>query len=143
MHALINNEILSAEMGDNSTINSQFENIQMKINALNLISEKIINKEKNVFSQMRMKPEGYSLSQNYPNPFNPTTKISYGIPKEGFVTLKIYDILGKEVMTLVNGNMQAGYYDAEFSGNNLASGLYFYKLESGSFKETKRMLLIK
>ncbi|MBV6479908.1 MAG: hypothetical protein HGGPFJEG_02714 [Ignavibacteria bacterium] len=92
-------------------------------------------------------PKEYSLIQNYPNPFNPSTRISYAIPKEGFVTLKIYDILGKEVMTLVNENMQAGYYDVEFNASSaaggLASGLYFYTIKSGSFVETKRMLLIK
>ena len=65
------------------------------------------------------------------------------MPKERFVTLKIYDILGKEVMTLVNENKQAGYYDVEFNAINFASGLYFYTLKSGSFVETKRMLLIK
>ena len=69
------------------------------------------------------------------------------MPKERFVTLKIYDVIGKEVMTLANGNMQAGYYEAEFSGSSaaggLASGLYFYTIKSGSFVETKRMLLIK
>jgi len=88
-------------------------------------------------------PTEYELQQNYPNPFNPSTKISYAIPKEGFVTLKIYDVLGKEVMTLVNDSKQAGYYEAEFSGSNLASGLYFYTIKSGSFVETKRMILIK
>ncbi|MBV6480241.1 MAG: hypothetical protein HGGPFJEG_03094 [Ignavibacteria bacterium] len=89
----------------------------------------------------------YVLNQNYPNPFNPSTKISYAIPKEGFVTLKIYDVLGKEVMTLVNETKQAGYYEVEFSSESaagrLASGIYFYKLETGSFKETKLMIMIK
>jgi len=99
------------------------------------------------FNPIKLTTENYELYQNYPNPFNPSTRISYAIPKEGFVTLKIYDILGKEVMTLVNENMQAGYYDVEFNASSaaggLASGLYFYTIKSGSFVETKRMLLIK
>ncbi|MBL8008535.1 MAG: T9SS type A sorting domain-containing protein, partial [Ignavibacteria bacterium] len=88
-------------------------------------------------------PSAFSLSQNYPNPFNPSTKISYAIPTEGLVRLSIYNILGRQVATLVNDFRRAGYYDADFNASDLASGLYFYKLESGSFTETKRMLLIK
>jgi len=101
------------------------------------------NEPRPYFNEQGDIPDEYSLDQNYPNPFNPVTRICYAIPVEGFVTLKIYDVLGKEVMTLVNEPKQAGYYDTEFSGSNLASGLYFYKLEAGSFVETKRMLLIK
>ncbi len=88
-------------------------------------------------------PETYSLSQNYPNPFNPTTKINFSIPKQGFVTLKVYDVLGKEVKTLVNEQKPIGNYNIEFNGSNLASGVYFYRLEAGDFKEIKRMILIK
>lgn len=85
----------------------------------------------------------FSLSQNYPNPFNPVTKINFTIPKQGLVNLKVYNILGKEVMTLVNEVRQAGSYDAVFNGADLSSGVYFYKLESLGFSKTKRMLLIK
>lgn len=88
-------------------------------------------------------PVSYSLKQNYPNPFNPVTKISFSIPKQGFVTLKIYDILGNEVSTLVNENRNAGNYDIEFKGDNLSSGVYYYKLESGGFTDIKKMTLIK
>ena len=88
-------------------------------------------------------PTTYSLSQNYPNPFNPTTKIEYSIPKQGFVSLKIYDLIGREVANLVNGEMEAGYYLIDFNGSHLASGVYFYRLEASSFVETKRMVLIK
>ncbi len=88
-------------------------------------------------------PESYSLSQNYPNPFNPTTNLEFGISKLGFVSLKVYDVLGKEVMTLVNEIKPAGRYKIDFNGSNLSSGMYFYKLEAGNFTETKRMLLIK
>ena len=88
-------------------------------------------------------PTEFVLQQNYPNPFNPSTKISYSIPKSSFVTLKIYDVLGKEVMTLVNETKQVGNYEVEFNGSNLSSGAYFYRLESGDFKDIKRMVLIK
>jgi hypothetical protein len=85
----------------------------------------------------------YSLSQNYPNPFNPTTKISFSIPTNGFVTMKIFDVAGKEVMTLVNKSMTVGSYSVDFNGASLSSGVYFYRLESGNFVETKKMMLVK
>ncbi len=88
-------------------------------------------------------PIKYNLSQNYPNPFNPTTTISYDIQNDGIVTIKIYDILGKEVKVLVNEFRQAGSYQINFDGYNLSSGIYFYKLETGNFVQTKRMALIK
>jgi len=88
-------------------------------------------------------PNSYSLSQNYPNPFNPTTKINFALPKQGLVTLKIYDVLGREVRTLVNEVKSAGQYSVDFNASEFSSGVYFYKLESGTFSETKRMLLIK
>jgi len=85
----------------------------------------------------------YSLSQNYPNPFNPTTKITFAIPTTGFVTLKVYNMVGKEVMTLVNQSMNVGNYTVDFNGAGLSSGAYFYRLEAGNFVETKKMLLVK
>ena len=88
-------------------------------------------------------PDKYSLSQNYPNPFNPTTNLEFGIAELGKVTLKIYDGLGREIQTLVNGNFAPGNYKVDFDGSNFASGIYFYKLEAGSFVETKRMMLLK
>jgi hypothetical protein len=88
-------------------------------------------------------PSEYMLDQNYPNPFNPSTKISFAIPQSSFVTLKIYDVLGKEVARLVNETKAAGYYDLNFDADNFGSGMYFYKIEAGSFTQTKRMLLIK
>jgi len=90
-----------------------------------------------------MLPNTYSLSQNYPNPFNPMTKISFAIPKAGFVSLKVYDLLGREVSNLINEEKQAGNYSIDFNSGNLTSGVYFYKMQSGSFTETKKMLLIK
>jgi hypothetical protein len=88
-------------------------------------------------------PESYKLSQNYPNPFNPTTKISFTIPSSELVTLKIYNILGKEVMTLVNEVKNAGTFEVQFDASNLSSGAYFYRLETGNFVETKKMMLMK
>ncbi len=88
-------------------------------------------------------PAAYSLKQNYPNPFNPTTHLEFGISNLGFVSLKVYDVHGKEVATLVNENKQAGTYEVEWNGQGFASGVYFYRLEAGDFKETKRMLLVK
>jgi hypothetical protein len=88
-------------------------------------------------------PIKYSLEQNHPNPFNPTTTINYSLPSEGNVTLKIYDIQGNEVITLVNETKVAGYYNVVFNASNLSSGLYFYSIRSGDFLSTKKMLLLK
>jgi hypothetical protein len=89
----------------------------------------------------------YILSQNYPNPFNPVTNISYQLAKDGYVTLKIYDILGKEVASLVSDYKPAGSYNvqfnASFAGGGLSSGIYFYRLQSGSFIEIKKLILMK
>jgi hypothetical protein len=88
-------------------------------------------------------PKVYSLSQNYPNPFNPVTKINYELPKNGLVKLVIYDILGREVKTLVNELKTAGRYTIEFNGSQLASGVYFYRIQAGDFVQVKEMLMIK
>jgi photosystem II stability/assembly factor-like uncharacterized protein len=85
----------------------------------------------------------YNLEQNYPNPFNPTTMIKYDLPESGLVSLKVYDILGREVQTLVNGNKIKGTYEVSFNGSNLASGVYLYKLKTGNFTSIKKMMLIK
>ena len=85
----------------------------------------------------------YNLEQNYPNPFNPATVIKYSLKESGKVTLKIYDMLGKEVMTLVNETQNAGSHLINFNGNGLASGVYFYKLDTGSFTQVKKMILMK
>lgn len=88
-------------------------------------------------------PLKFSISQNYPNPFNPSTKISWQSPVGGWQTLKIYDVLGKEVATLVDGEKSPGSYEVEFNAQDLPSGIYFYQLKTGSFAETKKMILIK
>lgn len=88
-------------------------------------------------------PAGYNLSQNYPNPFNPVTNIKFSLPKSGNVSLKVYDITGKQVTELVNGFKSAGSYIVDFNASHLASGVYFYRLEASEFSEVKRMVLVK
>jgi len=88
-------------------------------------------------------PDEYALLQNYPNPFNPVTTIEYRIPEWSLVTIKVYDVLGNEVATLVNGEKPLGNYEVEFNANSLASGIYFYQLKAGKFIETKKMVLMK
>jgi hypothetical protein len=96
-------------------------------------------------------PDIFSLSQNYPNPFNPSTKIKFSIPLSRGVTegrgvltsLKIYDILSREVATLVNEPLQPCTYEVEWDASNFASGIYFYKLEAGTFSQTNKMVLMK
>jgi hypothetical protein len=104
-----------------------------------------------------IQPNAFYLDQNFPNPFNPTTKIKFTIPtsplnpspyqregnRERLITLKVYDVLGNEIATLVKEEKSAGSYEVEFDGTGLPSGIYFYKLQAGSFTETKKMLLIK
>ena len=104
-------------------------------------------------SENIISPDEFFLYQNSPNPFNPTTIIKYQIPKDGFVTLKIFDIVGNEVATLVNQEEAAGTYEIKFDASQLsnrissragyASGVYFYKIRAGEFSDTKKMLLIK
>ncbi len=91
---------------------------------------------------------GLELFQNYPNPFNPATKIKFDIPsivnsELSIVNLNVFDLLGKQVRVLVNEKLSAGSYEVQFDGSELTSGIYFYKLETGNFKEVKRMIFIK
>jgi len=88
-------------------------------------------------------PRAYSLSQNYPNPFNPSTSISFTLTKSTFVTLKIYNVLGNEITTLVNQNMPGGKHEIRFNANGLPSGVYLYTITAGDFVDTKKMLLMK
>ncbi len=95
-----------------------------------------INSETNIIN-------AFNLSQNYPNPFNPATKIVFSIPQISFVTLKVYDILGKEITTLVNERKSTGNYTVYFNASNLPSGVYFYRMQAGSFVSTKKFVLLK
>ena len=98
-------------------------------------------------SDEKQTPTEFSLAQNYPNPFNPSTKIRYSIPDVGSglaqTVLKVYDILGNEVATLVNEEKPAGVYEVTFDASELSSGIYFYKISAGSFNETKKMILLR
>jgi hypothetical protein len=88
-------------------------------------------------------PAEFVLSQNYPNPFNPSTRINYFLPKESFVSVKVYDFLGREVTTLVNEIKSTGSYDLVFDASNLPSGTYFYTLRTDNYSSTKKMILLK
>jgi hypothetical protein len=96
-----------------------------------------------ITSNNNIVPGEYNLYQCYPNPFNPVTNIKYDIPRSSFVTLKVYDIRGNEVATLVNNNQNAGQYIADFNGKNISSGVYYYKITAGSYSSTQKMILIK
>jgi hypothetical protein len=88
-------------------------------------------------------PKTFALKQNYPNPFNPSTTISYQLPVNNYVTLSIYDVVGREVITLVNEEKPAGRYDVVFDGSDLSSGIYLYQLKAGVYLETKKFILLK
>ena len=107
------------------------------LNALTLVSQLVSVEDEQTAVNT------FSLDQNYPNPFNPSTKISFIIAETGFVSLKIYDVLGNEVSTLVNEELQSGTYEYNFDAKGLTSGIYFYKLQVESFTETKKMILLK
>ena len=88
-------------------------------------------------------PDNFSLSQNYPNPFNPNTNISFSVPLQSLVTLKIFDILGREVAQLVNENLNPGNYNILWNASKFSSGVYFYTLIGDNFIETKKMILVR
>jgi hypothetical protein len=91
----------------------------------------------------KLGPVSYSLSQNYPNPFNPSTTIKFSIQNTGLVSLKIYNMLGQEVATIINSELKPGSYSYSFNASRLSSGVYFYSLNAGSFNQTKKMMLLK
>ncbi|MFC2134969.1 T9SS type A sorting domain-containing protein [Bacteroidota bacterium] len=143
-------EILIIEVGGDSEIPALFEFSVDKrapvgeeakiIFKINTPSGDRWSKEINVTVS---KPVSYELSQNYPNPFNPSTKIEFIIPDDEKVTVKVYDILGREVKTLLDEFKEAGHHEVEFNASSLASGTYIYRLNSGSFSQIKKMQLIK
>ncbi|MFZ1323065.1 MAG: T9SS type A sorting domain-containing protein [Ignavibacteria bacterium] len=164
----INNSGFYIERKSASVVNSNWENISFiegngNSNSVNQYSftEKNMNAGRYAYRLKQMdyngsfeyynlsgevviaSPNNYSLHQNYPNPFNPSTKIDFEIPESGTVSLKIYDILGNEMMTLINENKQAGFYSIEFKGSEFSSGVYYYKLESKGFTASRKMLLVK
>jgi hypothetical protein len=88
-------------------------------------------------------PTKYDLTQNYPNPFNPTTKIKFDVARVGDVKIVVYDVMGREVQTLVNESLKPGTYETSFDASALNSGVYFYRMVAGDYKETKKLLLLK
>ena len=96
-----------------------------------------------VHERQTASPAAFVLSQNYPNPFNPTTTISFSVPSKSSVSLKVFDILGREVSTIVSGELEAGSYTRQWNASAFASGVYFYRLQAGAFSETKKMFLLK
>ncbi len=143
-HAFLNKECVLAMLIDtsrNSKI-SQFANLNLhKLNLLAIINQ---NRHNSIMmADGNETPKTFQLYQNYPNPFNPVTTIKYEIPKDVFVSIKIYDVIGREVKTLVNDFERTGQYTVFFNGNNLASGVYFFRIQAGDYTNVKRMVLIK
>jgi hypothetical protein len=89
------------------------------------------------------RPDGFILNQNYPNPFNPTTTIRYGLPQSSPVTLVVYNTLGQQVATLIEGEQKAGYHEVKFDASGLASGMYLYRIRAGDFVQTRKLLLVR
>jgi parallel beta-helix repeat protein len=144
LHAFLNKECVLAMLIDTSrnSVISQFT--LLNLHKQNLLA--VINQQR--LTTLGMKtgnetPKSFKLEQNYPNPFNPVTNIKYELPKDVLVTIKIYDILGREIKTLVNDFQRTGEYVISFNGNNIASGVYFYRIVAGEFNSVKRMVLIK
>jgi hypothetical protein len=138
----------------NTTFKSSIDSLNVIVDLYNLIDDYAFLES--VLQQFKLIPpmglsddiifaDNFKLLQNYPNPFNPTTKIIFEVPMtgDGIVTLKVYDVLGREITTILNEEKPAGEYEVEFSGENLVSGVYYYTLTSGTFYETKKMILLR
>jgi hypothetical protein len=115
----------------------QLSSANLRNSGNNQMNIEIINSDVNAV------PTSFALDQNYPNPFNPSTIISYQLPEQRHVTVSIFNMLGEEVSTLVNEVKEAGYHKVEWSGTNLTSGVYFYRIEAGDFVSVKKMMLMK
>ena len=138
------------KIGSNITIpyllDSRETNIQLVIIAYDINGQIIAQLQENI--DINAIPDEYELSQNYPNPFNPVTKIEYGLPEKGQVKLVIYDILGMEVLTLVDGLQEAGYKTITWNGMNqtgrlVSAGMYFYAIQANDFRQVRKMILLK
>ena len=144
---------INTALGDTTVTvfnNSQIQNFEIEVNgqptSLVFDPNNYIMKQVNVVvgvDDKNVVPFKYSLEQNYPNPFNPSTKIKYQTAKSGMVNLKVYNVLGSEVATLVNKELPAGNHEVEFDASNLPSGIYFYTLNTGKFNQTKKMILLR
>ena len=119
----------TAYIGTFSNTTSRLQKLSLVANGVEVISSEV--------------PDGYELSQNYPNPFNPSTVINFSIPTSGLVTVKVFDILGQEVAELINEVKAAGSYQVDFNAANMSSGMYVYRISSGKFNATRKMMLLK
>ncbi len=142
-HALINKEILAAGSGDNLSSGNSFEEIEFKQIKINALLKGFNAKDENAVMPTKLIPQNFNLSQNYPNPFNPATTFNYDLPNDGIVTIKVYDILGREMTTLVNEMKTAGYHKVQFNAADFASGAYFYQMKSGEFVAVKKFVVLK
>ncbi|MEE9430031.1 MAG: T9SS type A sorting domain-containing protein [Melioribacteraceae bacterium] len=132
--------------GDNGTSLSKFAEINSGLDEHLFLADYKTGKEVAITGVERKSnsiPQEFLLEQNYPNPFNPSTKIRYSLPSNEFVTLKIYNILGSEVATLVNQKQTSGSYEVNFNGSDLTSGIYFYQISTSKFNQVRKMLLVK
>jgi hypothetical protein len=143
---------VNTSLGDTTVIvfnNSQNQNFQFNVNgnptSINFDYGNWILKYVNGITDTEILPipDEYVLKQNYPNPFNPTTTIEYSVPQSSYVTLKVFNVLGKEVATLVNGQNGAGRHKVNFDASTLNSGVYFYRIDADNFIDTKKMILLK
>lgn len=138
---LLNTTLLPSNSHKASGVRSNPDVLDLSLRGNNLTTVKdVTSNESNLNNRF---PQKFSLSQNYPNPFNPETKIVFNLVKSGLVKLTVYDIVGKEVETLVNENLQSGLHGVSFNGSRLSSGVYYYRLEIDGLYEIKRMTLIK
>jgi hypothetical protein len=140
--------LINGNGNSNSPKDYSFTDEHPKYGAASYRLKQIDNDGKYEFSKtvevdVQGRPKDFSLAQNYPNPFNPATLINYQVPSSSYVTLKVYNILGKEVLTLVDEEKNSGHYQVKLDGNGLASGIYFYTLRAGSFVQTRQCLLLK
>ncbi len=136
---------LNLILDDDNSNDKTAKELAEKVNKQKMIATGVVPVGSTLF-KVTSDPEkvlNYELNYNYPNPFNPSTKISWQSPVDGWQTLKVYDILGKEVATLVNEYRPAGRYDIEFNASNFSSGVYIYQLKTGSFTGTKKMILMR
>ncbi len=137
---LLEGDVISGTPGELSTINVPMDNFSAKVY---LLADSIVQITGNRIASNRNIPGSFELSQNYPNPFNPSTTISYSIPSPGKVAVKIFDVLGEEVASLVNTEQSAGLHSVTFNGSRLASGMYIYRVEYEGRSFTKKMMLLK
>ena len=130
-----------AQIGDDQSygvaVYTSYDLVYAKIDGIQYGSE-VTSTDKTVQA-----PVSFLLFQNYPNPFNPTTTITYSLPKSSFVTLKCYDLLGREITTLVNEEKHKGTYKVTWNAQNIPSGVYFYKFTAGEYSNVKKMVLLK